>query len=947
MRQCIGEDAGVVRVVLGQLRHRLGRSLALLLAIAVATTSFTVLTGAAETTRLQVRGRVDESFRSTYDLLVRPALSYTPLEAEQGLVRPNYQAGIFGGITTDQLTAIRTVTGVEVAAPVANLGYVDVAGAVNVPVAPYLNGDAQQLFRIRPTWSMDRGLSRFQGAPKYVYVSRNKTTVVHPTYTRGDPTYNEFPSYAELVPGRRRPVPVCTNYEVDRSAARLDSGRHDTPFGYRDVYAESNELPIICYYTATFPGSSLDAPLGAGDPAALDTFITASIPVLIAAVDPAAETQLSGLDQALVSGRPLTPTDSVTRDSYGNPLIPILAATSTSVDQELTAQVERVQPPPGGALSDVLSGQQGVVAKVDALPGERVGEVPAQAVSDVYTQTLSRITDNGWGAAVGNFWTVGSSAYRQAGPDLLEVRPVTNPESAYASGSFGGGAPVGSDDAAVRAVSGHPLRPNQQDYPGFAVVGQFDPAKVLGDSALSGVTSATYASPLLPGADPASQQLLGGQPLPPSTNIGGYAAQPPTLLTTIAAAGPLLDGTRYQGASADAPISVVRVRVAGVSGTDPVSRERLNQAALAIGQRTGLAVDIVAGASGVPTTVVLPAGDHGRPQLRLLENWARKGVAYTVVDAIDRKSVLLFGLILTVCALLVGNAASAAVRTRRTELGVLSALGWGRGQLFGVVLVELAVVGLAAGVAGAVVAFPVAAALHVSTSLARAAVAVPAAVLLAALAGLVPALQAARTSPINAVQPMVRSPRRARPVRSVAGLAMQSLRRVPGRTLLATASLVIGVAAMTVLLTVQHAFSGLVVGSLLGDAVALQVRPADIAALVVVVILGAAAVSDVLYLSIREQAAELAALQALGWTDRALSRLVLVQGLAFGILGGSVGAALGCTAVISFARTFNAGLILPAVAAAAVGVGVAAAAAIVPAVLIRRLPVAALVAEDA
>jgi hypothetical protein len=50
--------AGVFRVAVGQLRHSLGRTLALLVAIALATGSFVALTGAVETARLQVRGTV-------------------------------------------------------------------------------------------------------------------------------------------------------------------------------------------------------------------------------------------------------------------------------------------------------------------------------------------------------------------------------------------------------------------------------------------------------------------------------------------------------------------------------------------------------------------------------------------------------------------------------------------------------------------------------------------------------------------------------------------------------------------------------------------------------------------------------------------------------------------------------------------------------------------------
>lgn len=164
--------------------------------------------------------------------------------------------------------------------------------------------------------------------------------------------------------------------------------------------------------------------------------------------------------------------------------------------------------------------------------------------------------------------------------------------------------------------------------------------------------------------------------------------------------------------------------------------------------------------------------------------------------------------------------------------------------------------------------------------------------------------------------------------------------------MLATASLTIGVAAVVVLVAVQSVFQGLVVGSLLGNAVTVQVRGPDVAALAAVVLLAAAGVADVLYLSVREQAAEFAALRATGWTERALSALVLIQGLILGVLGGMVGAVVGCVAVAVFVGTLEVSLIAPTVVGAGVGVVVAALAALIPALLIRRLPTAALLSQE-
>ncbi len=95
----------------------------------------------------------------------------------------------------------------------------------------------------------------------------------------------------------------------------------------------------------------------------------------------------------------------------------------------------------------------------------------------------------------------------------------------------------------------------------------------------------------------------------------------------------------------------------------------------------GLDVDITIGSSFQPQTVDLAAGKFGRPELRLTEGWTLKGVGVAIIKAVDRKSLVLFVLILVVCALFLVNAVTAAVRERRRELAVLACLGWRRRRL--------------------------------------------------------------------------------------------------------------------------------------------------------------------------------------------------------------------------------------------------------------------------
>jgi ABC-type antimicrobial peptide transport system permease subunit len=143
-----------------------------------------------------------------------------------------------------------------------------------------------------------------------------------------------------------------------------------------------------------------------------------------------------------------------------------------------------------------------------------------------------------------------------------------------------------------------------------------------------------------------------------------------------------------------------------------------------------------------------------------------------------------------------------------------------------------------------------------------------------------------------------------------------------------------------------YEFRGAIVGNLLGDAISLSVRGPDAVAAVATVLLGAAAVADVLYLNIRERSAELATLGAVGWSDRALARLVAYEGALLGVLGALGGAAVGLAGTAWLVGEVPAGLIQVAAGTAFVGTLLACLAALVPAALIRRLPTARLLAQE-
>src|SRR6185312_5677434 len=188
-------------------------------------------------------------------------------------------------------------------------------------------------------------------------------------------------------------------------------------------------------------------------------------------------------------------------------------------------------------------------------------------------------------------------------------------------------------------------------------------------------------------------------------------------------------------------------------------------------------------------------------------------------------------------------------------------------------------------------------------------------------------------------------PRRIVRARGVVAMSIGNMLRVPGRTLLGALSLAIGVAACTVLAVVQVDFHGQVVGTVLGDAVTVQVRGADYLAAAIIVLLGAISVADVLYVEIRERSSEFALLGVTGWSDRKLSLLAVYEAIGMGVLGSLLGAGAGLGgAALAGAVPVT---VYPTAAAVALGgIALTSAAALLPATLLRRLPAARLLAEE-
>lgn len=872
----------------------MARALVLGTGLLVASLSATLLTAAVDTSAAQVQGTVNASFRTSYDLLVRPPGTQTLLEAEQGLVRNNVESGIFGGITLRQWRTVLGIPGVEVAAPVQYLGYV-LASATYHARLPKVPAPAGTLFRIRGFTVADAGLTRYRGPVDYLYVAHSSKE--------------------------------CADLFVAGPGG-------DSNFGL----------------TGPSSGSLDCVPANSAGPR-LSSTIGTSIPLVVAAVDPVEENKLLDLDSALVSGSPLSESLSFDRVRLGA-RIPVIASQESYLDESLTLSLERVEIPAGDDPverlfdPDVAAERLGPTPNrgwrwVHGLPSTPVGaaRVTARQWHQAFLAEGREADGYGFFVSFVSYLAAGNPSYQELPSGQLRPQRVANdPTSVWSSQSVIG-VPQPNRDVGFRRLSSrnavlNSLGAGQSEV---EVIGQFDPSLLPGFDALNRVPLETYFPPEVTPGDARTARLMQGRSLRPSSNVGGYVATPPALLTTLKAARGLTSPRFFTGGNVEAPVSVIRVRVAGVTGADDLSLARIERVATLISERTGLTVDVTAGSSPVLQTVELPAGRFGRPQLVLEEGWAKKGVALVILSAVDRKSLVLLGLILVTTVGYLANAALAAVRARRREIAILLSMGWPRGSVFAAVLGELAVVGVGAGLLGAGLASAVVTVFELRFPLSRVVFIPLVALLLTVLAGFVPAWRASRSHPIEAVQPPVAGRVTSRATRHLASLAWANLRRVPGRSVIAAAGLCLGIASLTALVSINLAFQGTVSGTLLGNFVSVQVRTVDYVAVGLTIALATFSLADVLLLNVRERAAETATLQAVGWSNRHVGILTLLEATIIGGAASLVGVCLGTLVGLWMGGPWST-VLVTALVTVLVGVVVTALAGLIPSQIASRTP---------
>jgi hypothetical protein len=886
-------------------RQLLGRRLASGLAIAALASALVgamAIAGVSARTTARLQGGVEQAWQSPFDLLVRPPGAASQLEETESLVRPNYLTGVIGGITDRQLQTIRAVPDVEVAAPVAMVGFVEWPGEFSIDPYSLAGKRPYALLRVQVRARADAGLSLFRQAipTEYVLVAPHGTVIVRPE----EGSAREF-----LRSGGK-------TFRCAAPDAAFSSERRPRCFApwYAFVTPEGTER-----FRTAEAFTERDRLL-----------LPFRMPLLLAGIDPSAESRIAGLTRCVTDGRYLQAAPLRQHRVEGAPLalgvhglqgnwdsiavtdIPLLASGRSFLDESVVTIVD--------------SADAG--APVAERPWRTVWRKP-QSAEQIYRSSLGNVGRRLLG--VGTLIAAGDVHYQTVAASRLRAQPVPQFFSAFDNAVFGPQgagrvyAPAEAHDIWFRRLSGRQLKLDQVASSRFQLVGEYDPDCLDGFDPLVGARLDIAAPPQV--------TLPDGRALLPSRSPAGYVTSPPLMLTTLQGARFFANPRMYTEATGAAYISAIRVRVSGVGRLGDASRSRLERAALAIRERTGLRVDVVRGASTRKVSVSLPAGQFGRPELEISEEWSVKGVALRFSEAISAQNIMLLIVALGAGGLLMGQTAYIAVRRRQAEFTALRAMGWRRRDLVALVISENILIGLLAGALATTLGL-VGFALFGGSNPALPLAAFPAATVIAVAAGVFPALQATRGS-VSGRFGYRPPPQLSRPPRTAVGVGMRGIRvGWRGEALVAVIALAVGAASVGAVILIAAGFGGQLDATVLGRHVAAEAGPAQMAAAALTALLGAGVGAQVILLSYVERRKELGCLRALGWPRRSVSALVAGQGLLLAAAAGLLAALAVMVAGIVVGTSLPA-ITIAAAATIAVAAVTGASMVAVPVVLVR------------
>jgi hypothetical protein len=704
-----------------------GRLVAVLLFAVVALAS----SGVQSTAAAALQDTLDANWRGAYDILVTAKGAANPVP---GLLAPNALSAGGAGLSVTDLSRIRSVQGVDVAAPI---GEVIVAGlkpgrvTITLPMDAVHARSSAQAFRVTMTYTTNDGLGR-RLVDRQVHTvivdrtGRDVTPITGFSKCTIDDMKVDNEKYPDLCAGPPQPEPIISSTNGDGSWTYSDDSVGDSY-----VFSLGSAPQSLTRITLVDPvaeqrllgkaGSFLEPlirikPTAAMTNGAMNTW-AASANDRFSADFQQQQVQREAIASGGYTPKQLTQLKQLFADNGKTfkgyrfdtgGYVPLLVSGTGSAPLSMTIKAEGF-----GPTTPVRKGEHRYVVPDELKaghPGTPLGE-SAIDVSALLNPFVQQPVSAPW---------PGTSAIS------LPQQTTYNSLSIHQTGTVGGTNFVPlehvkktGDPPAVRLKADGYLNPvpvakmNQPLPDPFRLV--LDGTKAGYESAYSSVTgmapqiNSEVAVPIGSFSSDAigkSQSSLSYVPLGAYQAVGStLVAGSSTVATKSVTVRPSVTGLGLVGpetvaiasvASAASwgqktPISAVRVRVAGITEYSPAAQQKVLKVAQAI-KSLGYGVTIVAGSS--PTNVAVQVDDYAfgvtdpaqkqkvGPLGDVVQAWSELGAAGRADLAVSTSSLAILGIALGSSALLLGAVQFVSISRRREQAAILRQTGWTRGRIW-------------------------------------------------------------------------------------------------------------------------------------------------------------------------------------------------------------------------------------------------------------------------
>ncbi|SDJ79422.1 ABC transporter permease [Sediminibacillus albus] len=628
--------------------------------------------------------------------------------------------------------------------------------------------------------------------------------------------------------------------------------------------------------------------------------------ILIAGIDPLAEADLVGLDQALVdaadtSDRFFQNQSTVKVMNLGDGLqdtkIPVLISSQAFVEESSQYTVEKLDLPfESNVQQETMERvkQKGGIDYLEKQPAKLIDKFTFSTV-EAHEKTLDLIRNSSSAGEAG----LDSFNWMALKPSPVNYREVTSPFGerwpyAYQVEPYS----VPEDSMLAQRHAYRPISMFSETSDGWPRLqldfqGIFDPGKLsISKDPLNELPMETYFPSRADYVVDAEENPVNPPvTMKPLNNPYGFLTKPPLMLTTIEAAAEVLG---------EKPISAIRVKVRGVDTMSQSSEQVLKQVASEIEKKTDLVTDITLGSSPQPAITHIPASGDQASIGWVEQPWIKLGSSISIFKESKIGLSGVIAIVIAVAVVYVFSSNLMMMMARKKEFAVLLALGWRPKQLAALLYVEAIIVGSFVSVTSWLILGLIYLTNDVATSLWRFLLIAVFGLAIYLLGALIPSLVIQRISPYETMKSGEMSANTHRfGVSSTFGMAINQLLSRWKRSLLSILSIALPTSMLMFFLFITFRLHGMLYTTWLGEYVAMEVSTLHYIAMGTAIIIAVLTTAEIMWQNVAERQAEFAVLKAMGWQNRTARRLVLWEGALCGLAAGIVGIAIAVAVIIA------------------------------------------------